>query len=248
MAGRERATLRQQNDPAMPPASLPRPIIRLARWTDLVYLEIIACGLYAGLAVSDALIDPADAAGTAARIAGASILYRTAYLADLTMIAADVLIALLFFALLRAVHPLVAAAATAFRLLQAAVLGANLHHLFAPVLLLGGVAEPDAETAERVAFHLRAFDHGYLTSGVFFAINCGLMGWLLYRSVHFPRFRGVVLGLAGLAYGADALAAFIAPSAKPYTEPVMLVAAVFAELGFCVWLLVRGLRREGGPS
>jgi hypothetical protein len=26
------------------------------------------------------------------------------------------------------------------------------------------------------------------------------------------------------------------------------VAAVFAELGFCAWLLVRGLRREGVPA
>jgi hypothetical protein len=132
--------------------------------------------------------------------------------------------------------------------LQAAVLGANLSHLMAPLLLLTGSAEPDPHTADQVAFHLRAFDHGYLISGVFFAVNCVLMGVLLYRSVHFPRFWGVVLGLAGLAYGANALAAFIAPSAKPYTELVMLVAAVFAELGFCAWLLVRGLRREGVPA
>lgn len=104
--------MRPQNDPAMN-ATLPLPTVRLARLTGLVYLVIIACGLYAGLAVRDALIDPADPAGTAARIAAEPALYRTAYLADLTMIATDVLIALLFFALLRGVDPLLAAAATA---------------------------------------------------------------------------------------------------------------------------------------
>lgn len=229
--------------------TMPLPTVRLGRLTGLVYLVIIACGLYAGLAVRDALVDLSDPAGSLSRILAQETLYRSAYLADLLMVVADVAIAFLFFALLRGVNPFVAALAAGFRLLQAAILGANLSHALAPVLLVQDAASiPSAGQVELAAYHFQAFDHGYLTSGVFFAINCMLMGWLLYRSVHFPRFWGWVLGVAGVAYLADALAAFIAPSAKPVTEPIMLLAALFAEVGFCVWLLAVGIRRPAGES
>jgi hypothetical protein len=216
--------------------------------TGLVYLVIIVCGLYAGLAVRDVLIDPGNPAASLANILQQETLYRSAYLADLLMVVADVVIAFLFYGLLQGTSPFLAAVAAGFRLLQAAILGANLSHALAPVLLLqqmGADGIPGPALLEFAAYHFRAFDHGYLTSGVFFAINCMLMGWLLYRSVHFPRFWGWVLGIAGVAYMADALAAFIAPSAKPFTEPAMLLSALFAEVGFCIWLLAKGIRREG---
>ena len=88
----------------------------------------------------------------------------------------------------------------------------------------------------------QVFDYGYLISGVFFAINCLLMGYLLYKAEMFPTFLGVMMGIAGFGYLFNGMANFVAPSMIEISAMVMLFTAVIAELTFCVYLLIKGVR------
>lgn len=223
----------------------------LARTTGVFYLLIIVCGLYSGIAVRGSLVDFSDPAGTLQNILQHQTLYRVGFLSDLVMVICDVIVSVLFFLLLKSVHLQVAIFATVFRLVQSSVLGANLIHLFSPLLLLAGYPAADAGQQSfiqsSVMYQLHAFEYGYLISGVFFSFNCFLMGYLIYKSGFIPRFWGGAIAVAGLAYLSNCLVSFTAPAFTDYTQLFVLVAAIFAELGLCLYLLIKGVDERRLP-
>ena len=228
---------------------------KLARTTGFFYLLIIVCGLMSGIFVREALIDPSDAKVTLNNLVENEYLYRLGFLGDLIMVISDVVVSVLFYFLLKEVHRGLAIFAAVFRLMQSAILGANLINLFEPVLMIRGTQQLSAEQlsvlGQQVLTQLQVFDHGYLISGVFFGINCLLMGILLFHSLDFPKFLGLLLFAAGLGYLFNSTANFVAPSLVELSEIVMFFTAVLAELTFCVYLLVWGVRKpeeEGAAS
>lgn len=222
---------------------------QLARITGIFYLLIIICGLYSGMAVRASLVDFTDPAGTIQNIIQQSGLYRVGFLSDLVMVICDVVVSILFFLLLKKVDLIIAIFATAFRLIQSAVLGANLINLFSPLIYLEEFSTISAIQQEvittSVMQQLQVFEYGYLISGVFFAFNCLLMGYLLYKSALFPKFWGIFLAFAGLSYLINSITYFTFPEAASYTQLLVVVSAIFAELGLCLYLLIKGVRTDG---
>ena len=220
---------------------------KLARITGFFYLLIIACGLMSGIFVREALIDPSDSQVTLNNLIENEYLYRLGFLGDMVMVISDVVVSVLFYFLLKEVHRGLAIFAAVFRLMQSAILGANLINLFEPVLMIRGAQQLSTEQlyvlAEQVLTQFQVFDHGYLISGVFFGINCLLMGILLFHSMDFPKFLGVMLFTAGLGYLFNSMSNFVAPSLVEPSEIVMFFTAVLAEVTFCVYLLVWGVRK-----
>jgi hypothetical protein len=218
----------------------------LARTTGFFYLLIITGGLMSGMFVRGTLIDPANAEITLNNLVENESLFRLGFLGDLIMVLSDVIVSVLFYFLLVNVHKGLAIFAAVFRLLQSTVLGANLINLFKPILMIQGADKLSTkqltDLSSDVLTQLQVFDYGYLISGVFFAINCLLMGVLLYKSADFPKIIGVMIFIAGLGYVFNSMASFIAPSLIEISTIVMLCTAVISELTFCAYLLIVGVR------
>ena len=217
-----------------------------ARTTGFFYLLIITGGLMSGLLIRGTLIDPANAEITLNNLVENESLFRLGFLGDLIMVLSDVIVSVLFYFLLVNVHKGLAIFAAVFRLLQSTVLGANLINLFKPILMIQGAdklsTEQLTDLSSDVLTQIQVFDYGYLISGVFFAINCLLMGVLLYKSADFPKIIGVMIFIAGLGYVFNSMASFIAPSLIEISTIVMLCTAVISELTFCAYLLIVGVR------
>ncbi|KOH42886.1 DUF4386 domain-containing protein [Sunxiuqinia dokdonensis] len=220
----------------------------LARTTGFFYLLIITGGLMSGMFVRETLIDPTDAAVTLRNIVQNESLFRLGFLGDLIMVLSDVMVSVLFYFLLVNVHRGLAILAAVFRLIQSSVLGANLINLFKPILMIQGADKMSTEQLTQLGIdvmtQLQVFDYGYLISGVFFAINCFLMGVLLYKSADFPKPIGIMIFIAGLGYLFNCMASFIVPSLIDISAVVMLFTAVIAELTFCAYLLIVGVRHR----
>jgi len=218
----------------------------LARTTGFFYLLIITGGLMSGMFVRGTLIDPANAEITLNNLVENESLFRLGFLGDLIMVLSDVIVSVLFYFLLVNVHKGLAIFAAVFRLLQSTVLGANLINLFKPILMIQGAdklsTEQLTDLSSDVLTQIQVFDYGYLISGVFFAINCLLMGVLLYKSADFPKIIGVMIFIAGLGYVFNSMASFIAPSLIEISTILMLCTAVISELTFCAYLLIVGVR------
>ncbi|HOP12612.1 DUF4386 domain-containing protein [Lentimicrobium sp.] len=224
----------------------------LARTTGFFYLLIITGGLISGMFVRGTLIDLTNAEITLNNIIQNEALFRLGFLGDLIMVLSDVMVSVLFYFLLVNVHKGLAILAAVFRLLQSSVLGANLINLFKPVVMIQGAekmsTEQLTELSRDVMTQMQVFDYGYLISGVFFAINCLLMGVLLYKSADFPKFIGIMIFIAGLGYMFNSMASFLVPSLIEISAMVMLFTAVIAELTFCAYLLTAGVRNKSKES
>ena len=215
---------------------------RLARFAGVLYLAIIALGLSGELAVRGVLIVPGDAAATAAAIRADPGLFRLGIAADALMAVCDVGLAVLLFVLLRPAGPVLALAAMVFRLVQAAVIAANLLSLhWALTILLDGLG-PDALAAGMLGLHAVGYDVGL----IFFGVNSLLVGVLLVRAEWFPAWLGIGIGAAGLVYLAGSTLRLLAPGWVEAFAPAYLVCIV-AELAFALWLLLRGIDRARWP-
>jgi hypothetical protein len=221
---------------------------KLARLTGIFYLLIILGGLYGGLAVRGTIIDPANTETTLHNIIAKESLFRIGFLSDFIMVLSDVMVSVLFYFLLVHVNKVVALFAAVFRLMQSAVLGANLINLYTPLVLIQGHEGMDPQQYSLLGYQvmttLQIFDYGYLVSGVFFSVNCFLMGYLLYKSPLFPRVLGVMIALAAIGYLFNCTASFFIPSLVEISQILLLFTAIISELALCGWLLIKGISED----
>jgi hypothetical protein len=223
---------------------------KTARLTGLFYLLIILGGLFGGMVVRESIVISMDPEGTLNNLLANEQLFRMGFLADLIMVISDVMVSVLFYLLLKSTSRIIALFAMVFRLMQSSILGANLMNLFGPILLINspeGLLERN-ELALQVMQKMEAFEYGYLISGVFFGINCALMAYLLFKSDLFPNLFGYMLGAAAFGYLFNCLAHFAIPGFIELSEMIMLFTAVIAELSFCLYLLVKGTKKDAQLS
>jgi len=225
-------------------SSEPSPLL-CARLAGVLYLVIIVFGISSEVFIRASLIVSGDAAATAGNILASPDLFRAGFAADALMLLSDVAIAVLFYQLLKPVSGTLAMTAAAFRLMQAAILGFNLLNYYAPMLLLGDGGRVSAfEPAQVQALALLFLDlhrHGYDLGLIFFGLSNLVLGYLVVRSEYFPAVLGYGLQAAGVVYLAGSFTLFLAPAHVSLVEPAYVV-PLLAELSFCLWLLIKGVR------
>ena len=219
---------------------------RNARTAGVLYLVVILSGLFSELFVRSGIIVPGDAAATAANITANDFLFRLGFVSDLVMVMSDVGLALLFYLLLKPVSQGLSLLAAFFRLAQASVLGINLLHYYLPLLLLGDGNHSSGFSTEQInalsLFFLNAHSYGYLISGVFFSMSCIILGYLMYQSISFPKWLGILVAAAGFSYLIDSLTHFLFPELTSQSEILVLTIAVASELTLCLFLLIKGIK------
>jgi hypothetical protein len=75
---------------------------------------------------------------------------------------------------------------------------------------------------------------------VLFGIQCVLVGYLIFESTFLPRVLGVLMMIAGLGWLTFAWPAFAAA-----LTPFNLIPGMIGEGITLVWLLVKGVQRDG---
>lgn len=216
-----------------------------ARVAGLLYLIIIVCGIFSEGFVRAGLIVAGDPAATAANIVSSEGLFRIGFAADAIMLLSDVAIAVLFYVLLKPVSKMLALTAAAFRLTQAAILAFNLLNYYAALLLLDGLQYAAAFKEEQLhalaMLFLDMHSHGYDLGLIFFALSNFVLGYLVVKSDYFPAILGYGLIAAALVYMTGSSVHFLFPDYVPIIAPLYIVPLI-AELSFCLWLLVKGVR------
>ena len=217
------------------------PLSRIARRTGAAYLGVVFCGIFAELFVRGSLVEAGDATATASAIAAAPASFALGIFADLLMVLLDVGVAYGLYRLLSPVHRPLAIAATAFRLLQASILAANLLHLVGALRLAGDPALPP-EVLAAVETHALVYDIGLIP----FGLACLVLGPLLRRAGG-PRWIALALTATGLVYLIGSFGAVFAPGLSAAIDPLYALAIV-AEPAVAIWLIVRARRWEARPS
>jgi hypothetical protein len=216
-----------------------------ARLCGILYLYIIAAGMFAELFVRSGLIVSTDAAATAKNIATNQFLFRVGFSGELLHITFDVVVAVILYALLRPIDRNVALLAAFMRLACDIILAvASLSHFAALRLLadasyLSSFSEDQLHTLALLALTLHA--DGYAISLLFFSFACLTLGYLIYRSGFLPATIGLLMAIAGGCYLINSLSYFLAPAFAASLFPGLFVPIFIAELSLALWLTIKGV-------
>src|SRR5262245_23407059 len=218
---------------------------RYARIGGVLYLIIIAAGLFGELFVRGSLVVPGNAAATAAHIVQSRYVWRVGIAGDLLMHICDVGLMLVFYILLRPVSRNLARLTILFNLVQTCVLVVNKLNLVVPLFLLGDGAYLKAFTPEHLQalsyVAIRTHDYGFAFGLIYFGVECVVIGYLIVRSLYFPKALGVMMQIAGVCYVINSFALLLYPPIATRLFPFILLPPFVAELSLALWLLVKGV-------
>ena len=223
-----------------------RKMIRLA---GVLYLLVIATGMFSELAVRQALRVPGDAQGTANLIMQHEQLYRWGVIADLVNFVLGIPILVILYRFFRLSNPIVATTAFSFAMVQTGVNAINMIFQLLPLNLLSGDAYLQSFSSDQlpalsvVSLQLQA--QGYGIGLFFFGVYCLLVGYMLLAGRYVPAILGYLYMLAGLLYIANTLIMFLDLDFHNPWFVWMMIPIFFAELALALWLLFKGLRHPG---
>lgn len=207
----------------------------------LMLLSFLAGGFGEAYAPSK-LIVATDAAATVENLKSFDVMYRLGFAAYLVEACCDVTLALIFYVLLKPVHKYVSLLAAFFGLLGTAIFAAAELFYFAPTLVLRGGGYFNSFSPDQLntltLLSLRLFGLGAAVFTVFYGMGWVLRGYLIFRSSYFPKFLGVLMTVAGLAFIVSNFALVLAPR---YRLGWLMLLMLPGFLVMMVWLLVKGV-------
>lgn len=214
---------------------------RLAAWCTVA---LVLVGPVSLVMIPEMTTVPGDLAATAALLSDNARLARAGMLGEMGIVAIELVMTVALVALFRDSHRdgalLVGASRLAMAMLQSVTAVAG----FAAVAwfsashadLAGGAALLDLRAAGTYAWQ------------VVFGIHCVALGWVIVRSRLVPRWLGVAMGCAGVAYLAMGGVPLVDPGPHPTLDTVASIVAMFGELPLYVYLLFRRPRAIGSIS
>ncbi len=219
-----------------------------ARIGGMLYLIIIATGIFSEAFVRGNLIVSGNAIATANNITASQLLWRIGIACDLIAHVCDVPLILIFYALFKPVSKNLALLALLFTLTQTAVLVATKLNLFTPLFLLSNAdylkAFEPRQLDALLYLAIKSDTYGFGVGLIFFGFACLVLGYLIFRSVYLPKALGVLMQIAGLCYLINSFALILAPAFADIIFPVILLPAFIAELSLALWLLFKGVNVE----
>jgi len=219
-------------------------IQRYARFSGLLYLFIIAAGIFGQVFVRSKLIVSGDANATAINILANEFLFRSGVAAELLMLIVDIALAVIFYVILRPINKNLALFAASLRIAMAAISAVNLLNQMDVLSWLNGTHYLGLESSMiyDLAYHsLKAHAFGYHISLVFFGFYCMVTGWLIYQASYFPKILGVLMMVASVSYLTNSFTSILAPELTSYLGIMILLPALVAELSLSLWLLFKGV-------
>jgi len=160
------------------------------------------------------LVDPGNATATVSNIIESEGAFRLAIAAFLVVTFLDVLMAWALYVVLRPVNATLAMLVGWLRLAAAAAFLPALANLLDVAQLLGGPAAstlPAAVVEAQVMSSIASFHNGWDIELAVFGLHLLGVGALVYKSVQFPRFLGVLVVIAGVGYLADTFTRILVP-------------------------------------
>lgn len=219
---------------------------KLARFAGGLYLAIIVLGVWSDGLIRSSLIVAGDPIQTSTNLLAAPGSFRLSLAFDSIMVLCDVALAVALYFLLRAVSEMGAMLATAFRLVQAAILGVNLLNQHLALLLLTDEGLRSIEPSSRKALSLlfaEAQGYGYDLGLLFFGVNCIVTGLLVFRSGFLPRLIGGLIFASGPVYLVGSYLSLFAPHLSNLFQAAYAVPLI-GEVAFCLWLIIKGVNQE----
>ena len=219
-----------------------------ARVGGALYLIIIVLGAVGELVIRGKVVEPGNAAATAANLRSMEFLWRVGIASELFLGLCTIALAMIVYVLLRPVSKELALLATFFNLVAMAVETACALQLVEAMFPLRNAAYLKAFTPEQLdtmtSLAIRAHGQGFGIALLFFGPFFLVAGYLIFRSGYLPKALGILYLIPGVGYLTSSFALILAPAFADRYYFVMAGPAVIGEASLCLWLLVKGVNVE----
>ncbi len=213
------------------------------RFAGLLYLLTSMVGFFAMGYVPDHLIVNGNAAATANNISASQTLFRLGIAGELIGMAGFIFVALALYDLLKGVNRRHAFLMVTLIVVSIPIAFVNeLNSIAALVLVRGADFLSVFDKAQRDALamlFINLHNHGFGVAEIFWGLWLFPLGLLVYRSRFLPRFLGVWLAIAGVAWVILSLTGVLLPQYQgrvyTYSQP-----AFFGEIALMLWLVIKG--------
>ena len=213
------------------------------RFAGLLYVLTSIVGFFAMGYVPSKLMVHGNAAATAGNIAASEMLFRLGIAGELIGQAAFIFVALALYDLLKGVSRRHASLMVILIVVSIPIALVNeLNSIAALVLVRGAEFLAVFEKPQRDALAMLFLDlhhYGFVVAEIFWGLWLFPLGLLVYRSRFLPRFLGVWLAFAGIAWVILSLTGILLPQYQnkvdTYSQP-----AFIGEIVFMLWLAIKG--------
>ena len=216
-----------------------------ARVAGLLYLLLMACGVFGEFNGRGSLIVGNDPAKTAAHIVDHLLLFRIGMVSDLAAFTGDIAMAVALYVLLRPVGRHLALLAAFWRVAEAAVLGVITLNSFTMLQLLTDARYATVFSSQQLQSLVWLFndthDAGYNIGLIFLSLGCIVFSWLFFKSRYIPRLLAGFGLLAYIVMLAGTITAIVWPD-NPVGDNFDTPAGIY-EIVIGFWLLLRGVGR-----
>lgn len=214
-----------------------------ARLAGALYLAIAVCGAFSMGFVS-AQIPASDPATSVANLLAHPGLFKMGVLADSAVILCELAVTAILYQMFRHLSPTVAMLALITRAGVVAIMGGNLLIWVMPTLILQQADGPHAATLVQLCFDAHAM--GIFVWQLFFGLHLLALGWLIVKSEIVPHLLGwgMIVGAFGYLLQGLVKLSFTQIAVLDMLSNGLLVIVAVSEIGFGLWLLLRGGRRS----
>ncbi|MEB3347090.1 DUF4386 domain-containing protein [Aquimarina gracilis] len=217
----------------------------IARITGVIYLGIIACGIFSEAVVRSGLINHSNGAQTYNNILEHQSLFRLGIVSDILVLFGDIIVSILLYYLLKPISKILALIAASFRLIVVAISGANIFNMLSVLLLVSGTRYLNSFSKEQLEsamlFLFKNHSYGYDVALAFFGIHCLLLGMLIMKSKLIPKMFGIAFIITAICYFLFSFGRFIFPHFANSLYPSILLPPLVTELSLALWLLIKGI-------
>ena len=214
-----------------------------ARIAGLLYLIVIAAGIYAEMVVREPMIVHNNAAATANNILAHEGMFRMGFAAELIAGLCNIPLALIFYELFKVVNRRVVLLVIFFSLVGTGIESMNLLYHFAPIIFLHGVSGLGADQVQmqiQAYLSLKLQSTGFAIALTYFGGFCISLGYLIFKSSFMPKFIGVLLAIEGVCYLVNSFTDFLVPQLSAVVFSFLALSAI-AEVVLSLWLLMKGI-------
>jgi hypothetical protein len=214
----------------------------LAAGVSLVIMAVAATFSYGF--IMDKLVAADDAAVTLSNLQTSSQLFLAGILGWMIILLCDIVAAWALYIFLKPTDHYLSLLGACLRFVYCAILGIAISHLVLAYLLSRSTLLVSIEQLHtHTMLYVEAFEFTWSIGLVLFGGHLLIIGYLAFKNDRIPKVLGILMVLAAVGYIVIHLGATVLPfhaGVLSMLELVFLTPMIAGELGFGVWLLLRG--------
>lgn len=172
-------------------------------------------------------------------------LWRMGIALEYSCIICTIILAMIYYYLLRPVHKELNLLAAFFRMVSIPVQAISLLYLMEALFPLTQKGILDSFTADQLYrmanLSIKAHSNGYNASLLILGFCFFIHGYLIFKSGFLPKVLGILILIAGVGYMTHCFTFILEPSLTKWTFPIMMLPVLAGEVSLCIWLLVKGV-------